>query len=101
MKKITPKELKNLLDKNSPLQLIDVRNPNEYSNGHIKNSINIPLPTLEMEIENGDISKEAPVIVYCHSGARASSAAAILQQLGFKDIYNLGGIISWPYDLER
>ncbi len=69
-------------------QIIDVRTPAEFNNGHIKNSINIPLQQLQSEMKKFDLKK--PIITCCASGMRSASAKSILEQNGF-DAYNGGG----------
>jgi phage shock protein E len=75
-------------------QLIDVRTPEEYAAGHAKGSINIPITT----IQNGDltkISKDKPVYLYCRTGHRAGLVKTILEQNGYKNVTNLGGLADW------
>lgn len=89
-------EKKILSEKN--IQLIDVRTPEEFQQGHIKNAQNINIydPDFEKEIQKFDKSK--PVYVYCRSGNRSHSAAQVLAKNGFKTIYDLqGGIGAWQY----
>ncbi len=77
-------------------QIADVRTPGEYSEGHIKNAINIDWngDVFESEIQKMDKSK--PVFVYCLSGGRSSSAVSKMVDLGFKEIYELdGGMRAW------
>lgn len=69
-------------------QIIDVRTPAEFTNGHIKNSKNIPLQKLQSEMKKLDLKK--PIITCCASGMRSASAKSILQQNGF-EAYNGGG----------
>lgn len=99
--KISDKQLKEMLESsNSPL-LIDVRTPQEYSGGHIPQSKNIPLQSLEASIKKMGLKLDSPMVVYCQSGMRASEASKILYRLGFKEVYTLGGIGAWSYGLER
>ena len=70
-------------------QIIDVRTPGEYSGGHIKGSINIPLDTLQKNLSK--IKKDKPVITCCASGMRSASAKSILQSNGFTEVVNGGG----------
>jgi rhodanese-related sulfurtransferase len=75
-------------------QLIDVRTPEEYATGHAKGSINIPITT----IQNGDltkISKDRPVYLYCRTGHRAGLVKIILEENGYKNVSNIGGLIDW------
>lgn len=74
--------------------LLDVRTPEEYREGHIPNSINLPLQ--EMQKAAGVLKdKEAPVFAYCHSGVRSGQAASMLKRMGYKQVTNIGGIMSY------
>ncbi len=70
-------------------QIIDVRTPGEYKSGHIKGSINIPLQSLESQLNR--IQKNKAVITCCASGMRSASAKSILEEKGFSQVFNGGG----------
>ena len=70
-------------------QIIDVRSKGEYESGHIRGSINIPLPSLSNQLNR--IKKDKPVITCCASGMRSSTAKSILQSQGYSQVYNGGG----------
>ena len=82
-------------------QVIDVREGTEIANtGSIPNAINIPRGLIEMKLspsnEEKSLSADAPIVVYCGGGSRASLAGKTLKDLGFKNIYNLeGGYRGW------
>lgn len=81
--------------------MIDVRSIQEYESGHIKNSINIPVDTIELnKLEKVISSKEANIIVYCRSGNRSKQAAQILIDLGYINVYDFGSINNWNGDIE-
>jgi rhodanese-related sulfurtransferase len=73
-------------------QIIDVRSPQEYSGGHIKGSVNIPLNELQGKMNK--IKKDKPVITCCASGMRSSSAKGMLKSNGYTEVYNGGGWMS-------
>jgi rhodanese-related sulfurtransferase len=73
-------------------QVIDVRTKGEYQGGHIRGSINIPLPSLASNLSK--IKKDKPVITCCASGMRSVSAKSLLRSKGFTEVYNGGGWIS-------
>jgi phage shock protein E len=76
------------------LALLDVRSTEEFAAGHIQGAINIPLDQLATRL--AELPKTDTLIVYCRSGRRAGLAAAVLQQAGFKDLYELEGhILKW------
>ena len=78
--------------------IIDVREESEYNEGHLINSYNIPLSVLT-NIQNETISLDAKIIVYCRSGNRSKTAQERLKELGYTNVYDMGGIIDWPYDV--
>jgi len=86
------KELKQAKD---PV-LIDVRTPGEYAQGHLANAISMDIYSNDFKSRASKLDKSKPVFVYCKAGSRSDSAADVLSDLGFKEIYDLnGGIISW------
>lgn len=70
---------------------IDVRTPEEYRSQTVGTSINVPYDEIEFRIQNLDIQKDDPVIVFCRSGRRSGIAAETLQALGYTDVTDLGG----------
>jgi phage shock protein E len=73
-------------------QIIDVRTQEEFQNGHIKGSLNIPLQNLQNNFSK--INKDKPVITCCASGMRSASAKGMLQSKGFSEVHNGGGWMS-------
>lgn len=81
-------------------QIIDVREPNEFNNGHILGARNIPLSQLRMR--KSEIRQDMPVYLYCQSGMRSAQAAGILKKLGHKDINHLkGGFKTWTGKVKK
>jgi len=81
--------------------LIDVRTAEEYAAGHIENSCLIPDYELAEQAEQELADKDAVIMVYCRSGRRSADAAQTLADLGYSRVYDLGGIIDWPYKLVK
>ena len=80
--------------------LLDVRSPEEYREGHIPGSQNLPLQLLDklpMVVEN----KEKELFVYCRSGARSRQAVEILKSMGYSNAHNIGGIVAYRGKVER
>ncbi|WP_374400056.1 rhodanese-like domain-containing protein [Flavobacterium sp.] len=78
------------------VQLVDVRTPEEFSEGHLENAINIDVTADDFDAKVASLDKEKPVMVYCKSGGRSAKASARLKELGFKTITDLeGGITNW------
>ena len=109
-KDLSVSEFEAMLASDQTVQLLDVRTPEEFSEGHIGGAINIDWKAdgfAEKAAET--LSKDRPVMVYCRSGRRSAEASAVLDGLGLK-AYNLkGGILAWTdagkrvskYEVER
>ena len=80
--------------------LLDARTPEEYREGHIPGSKNIPLHQLDKIAVIAE-NKDTVLYVYCHSGARSRQAAALLQHMGYRPINNIGGIAAYRGKVER
>lgn len=96
MKNITVEELKAKLDGGENVNLIDCREPHEYEEANLGGQL-IPLGKFQtMDLDELENLKDEEVIVYCRSGRRSQMACMILDQMGFKDTYNVeGGILAW------
>src|SRR3954471_21004435 len=76
--------------------LIDVRERDEYEQGHIPGAIHIPRGNLESRIDNAVADRKTPLIVYCAAGNRSAYAAKTLNELGFDDVLSIsGGFSQW------
>lgn len=77
-------------------QLIDVRTPAEFAEGHLKDARNLDWTSGALQAEAAQLDKNAPVLLYCASGRRSAAARAFLSQQGFKDVQDMdGGIRAW------
>ncbi|MBU0935192.1 MAG: rhodanese-like domain-containing protein [Spirochaetes bacterium] len=75
--------------------IVDVRSPGEFSSGHVRGALNLPLDSLGSKMSKlGD--KSRPVIVYCASGSRSSAARRMLKAAGFSDVSNAGAMHRMP-----
>lgn len=80
--------------------LLDVRTPDEYRQGHIPGSKNVPLQSISKVAGMID-NKSTPISVHCLSGTRSRQAAAILKQMGYTNVKNIGGISAYAGKVER
>ncbi len=99
---VTVEQFQKLIGKDGA-QLVDVRTPGEYENGHLKNAqlINYMEDNFKA-VAFKDLDKSKPVLIYCASGGRSAKSAKLYKDAGFKKVYNLlGGFRAWKAkDLE-
>ena len=82
------------LSAESAVVILDVRNADEWANGHIPDAILIPLPTLHARLE--ELPRDRPIVVHCARGSRSAVGAATLDAFGFDNVHSLtGGIAAW------
>ena len=79
--------------------LLDVRSPQEYREGHIPGSQNIPLQTID-KVRTVAENKDTPLYVYCYSGGRSRQAVQMLRQMGYRNVTNIGGIAAYRGKVE-
>lgn len=94
---IDPTEAKKRLDMEKGIILLDVRTREEYIENHIPGSTLISLNVLELEASKKLPDKQATIFVYCRSGNRSRAAVKRLLKQGYTNLFDLGGIIRWPY----
>ncbi len=76
--------------------VLDVRETSEYSSGHIRDAIHIPISALAKRLNELEKYKNKQILAYCRSGSRSNSACRTLSKQGFENVSNLaGGIMSW------
>lgn len=100
MEEITATELKQRLDKGDDIQIIDVREDNEYAYARIPNSVHIPLGQVLSRMNEIDPNRET--VVHCKMGGRSARAIDALQRSGFTGkMANLkGGILAWSDEVD-
>ena len=80
--------------------LLDVRTPEEYRQGHIPNSKNIPLQIID-KVAAVVKNRDTELYVYCNSWARSSQATTLLQRMGYRRVNNIGGIAAYTGRVEK
>jgi molybdopterin/thiamine biosynthesis adenylyltransferase/rhodanese-related sulfurtransferase len=84
-----------LIDAGEPL-VLDVREQDEWDEGHLPGAIHIPRGNLESRIERAAPNRSQPIVVYCAAGNRSAFAAKTLEELGYEDVVSLaGGFTDW------
>jgi len=99
--KVDFEEAKKLIDTKPDLLILDVREEEEFITGHAKDAILFTLADInDVTAEDVIPSKDTPLLVYCRSGRRSLQAAYLLESFGYTEIYDVGSLIGWPYELE-
>lgn len=80
--------------------LLDVRTVDEYNQGHIRGSINIPLQNIE-KVKKKIQNLDKVIYVHCLSGSRSSQAATMLRSMGYTNVKNIGGIRSYRGEVAK
>ena len=98
---ITQEEAKEMMDTQEVI-ILDVREQDEYDSGHISGAVLLPVGTID-ETTAAEVipEKDSTVLVYCRSGNRSKTASSTLAELGYTNIYEFGGINTWPYETEQ
>ena len=97
--KITPAAAIRLLDAGKAVA-VDVRELDEFSVGHIPGAKLLPLGQVLSRAAEVLPDKDAAWLIYCRTGRRSADAVQKLESLGYTNLYDLGGILSWPYEIE-
>ena len=97
--KINAAEAVRLLDVGRAVA-VDVREPDEYAVGHIPGAKLLPLGQVLARAGEVLPDKNAAWLIYCRTGRRSADAVQKLESLGYTNLYDLGGILSWPYEIE-
>ena len=98
---ITAEEAKQIMDNEEGYIILDARTQEEYDQGHIPGAIVISHEEIMEKAEDVLTDKDQLILVYCRSGRRSKIAAEALVELGYTNIREFGGIIDWPYEVER
>lgn len=96
---IDARQAKEMIEENPDIIILDVRTKEEFDEGHIQGSILIPDYEIEEKAAEILTDPSAAILVYCRSGRRSKEAAKTLTSLGYRNIYDFGGIIDWPYEI--
>jgi len=88
-----------LIASGADVTILDVRSEAEFLGGHIEGAVLLPVDEVENRAEGVLGDKDAVILVICQSGNRSQAASQELVNLGFTNIYDIGGIMSWPGEI--
>jgi rhodanese-related sulfurtransferase len=90
-----------MMDQLADVVILDVREQDEFDSGHIPGAVLLPVGSITEDSAAAVIPEtDTTVLVYCRSGNRSKAASDALVKLGYTQIYEFGGINTWPYDVE-
>ena len=98
---ISQSEAMEIMDTQENFIILDVRRPDEFKEGHIKNAINIPNETIGEDEIPALPQKDQLILVYCRSGNRSKQASQKLAKLGYTNIKEFGGINTWEGEIVK
>ena len=96
---ISQTQAKDIIDNGTGYVIVDARTSEEFSEGHIKNAINLDYEEVTQKAESLLPDKNQLILIYCRSGRRSKIAAESLCQLGYTNVKEFGGIIDWKYEV--
>src|SRR5438094_10182104 len=94
---ITPQQVNDLLTNNGKSHvLLDVRESDEWRQGHLEGALPLPRGFLEIKVENTVPDKNSPIIAYCAGGVRSLLAAKVMKEMGYQNVSSMaGGYAAW------
>jgi len=98
IKNITSEQGYELIIKNTEnpnFAILDVRTAQEFEKGHIKSAINIDYLSETFKDKLSELDKKNTYVIHCRSGGRSTKALKLFDELGFEEVYNMGGIAQW------
>jgi rhodanese-related sulfurtransferase len=96
VRQISVQELKNRLDSQPRLNIIDVRELHEWENMHIPQALHIPMAELPLRIKDIVADYNQPIYIHCQGGVRSHKSAQALLDLGYQEVYSIdGGLSAW------
>lgn len=98
---ISQQEAKRMMDEESDFLILDVREADEFAEGHIANALQLSYTKVDELAEAMLPDKNRTILVYCRSGRRSKIAAQALAELDYTDVREFGGIIDWPYEIVK
>ncbi len=98
---IKAEEAKKIMDSGEEHIILHTREQDEFDEGHIPGAILIPYTEIVNKAEEMLPDKDKLILVYCRSGRRSKIAAESLAKLGYTNVKEFGGIIDWPYEVEK
>lgn len=97
--RISPEQAMEIMADNSVI-ILDVRELHEFNTGHIPDAVSLPIGEISDAVERMIPDKGQIILVYCRSGARSADAAAMLAEMGYYNVFDIGGILDWTGEIQ-
>ena len=94
-KQISQDEAMQIMEEESGYLIVDLRRPDEFAEGHIEGAINVPNEGIAEEMPEELPDKNQLLLIYCRTGRRSKEASEKLAKIGYKNVYEFGGINTW------
>lgn len=101
IKYVSMDEIEEIMEQKEGYIILDVRTHDEYNEGHIPNAICIPNETIDESVIDELPDKTQLILIYCRSGNRSKQATKKLENLGYTNLIEFGGIIDWKGEIEK
>ena len=98
---ITSEQARMMMNDGEPYTLVDVRTKAEFQERYIEGARLIPHDEMSRRAETELPDKNARILIYCRSGNRSAGAARKMIDMGYTNVYDFGGILDWPFDIEK
>lgn len=99
VKTLSPQQARQRMLQLSDYLLFDLRTRAEYCEMHLPGALCVPAAGLAAAVARAAAARDTPVFLYCRVGLRSRAAAEELARLGYTQVYDLGGIVDWPYEV--
>jgi rhodanese-related sulfurtransferase len=99
VKTLSPQQARQLMMRTADYLLFDVRSRAEYQQMHLPGAIYVPAAGIVSAVTQQQAGRSTPILIYCRVGLRSRAAAEELTRMGYTQVYDIGGIADWPYEV--
>lgn len=99
VKTLSPQQARQLMMRTADYLLFDVRSRAEYQQMHLPGAIYTPAAGIAAAVVHQQAERGTPILIYCRVGLRSRAAAEELTRMGYTQVYDIGGIADWPYEV--
>ncbi len=101
IKTLSPQQARQMMCTATDYLLFDLRSRAEFNELHLPGAICVPAAAVAAAAARQQAARDTPILLYCRVGQRSRAAAEELTRLGYTQVYDIGGIVDWPYEVIR